>query len=147
MPETVVEGSPRQQCGAKVIKPAAGVEAMVGASVGRVAREKVEVVELAAPFGLGVHLLQGNHVCLGAVHKPRHFHQVASNRLFAQQHLVTAVFAPVGDVQGSHPDNGGFDSASALLCRGAFRGRIQGEQRTHQRQYKQSWHIYSDSQA
>ena len=84
MPETVVERPPRQQRRAKVIKPAAGVKAMVSTSVGRVIREKVEVVELAAPFGLGVHLLQGNHVRLRAVHQCRHLHQVAAYRLFAQ---------------------------------------------------------------
>ena len=49
---------------------------MVGARVGRVFREQVEVVELATPSGLGVHLLEGDHVCLGAVYEARHLYQV-----------------------------------------------------------------------
>jgi len=144
--KTISERSPRKQCRAKVIKPAAGVEPMVGASVARVCREQVEVVELATPLGLGVHLLQGDHVCLGAVHEARHFHQIVPNGLFPQQHPMPAVFAPVGDVQGDHPDNGGFDGASALLCRGAFRCRIEGQQRAHQRHNSEGWRVASDSE-
>ena len=91
------------------------------------------MVELTAPSGLGVHLLQGNDVRLGPIHEARHFHQIVPNGLFPQQHLVPAVFASMGDVQGDHPDNGGFDGASALLGRGALRGHIEGQQRKHQR--------------
>ena len=119
---------------------------MVGARVGRVFRAQVEVVELATPSRLGVHLLEGDHVCLGAVYEARHLYQIVRNGLFPQQHLVPAVFATVGDVQGGHPDNVRFDGVRALLCRGTFRGRIEGQQRAHQRHNSEGWRVASDTE-